>query len=258
MIQLQLPRQNETSEWTCPFCSRHTTITSNDISSSSHQLEIKNSQGYRGALSVFIVCPNTKCKKFTFSVKLYDLRKLEGPSPPYGWQLENILTKWDLIPESLAKTFPDYIPEVILTDYSEACLIQTKSPRASATLSRRCLQGILRDYWKVKPDTLFKEIEEIKDKVESSIWNAIDAVRKIGNIGAHMEKDISVIVEVDPDEAYLLIQLIETLLEDWYVGREERKNRVSKITAMAASKEQERKSQKTQQDVIPKSSENSD
>jgi Domain of unknown function (DUF4145) len=255
MIQIQLPRQNETFEWTCPFCSRHTTITSNDISTSNHELEIQNSQGYRVVQSKFIVCPNANCKKFTLSVILR-VMKPRGPANPTAY--ENILTKWDLIPESLAKTFPDYIPEVILTDYSEACLIQTKSPRASATLSRRCLQGILRDYWKVKPDTLFNEIEEIKDKVESSIWNAIDAVRKIGNIGAHMEKDINVIVEVDSDEAYLLIQLIETLLEDWYVGREERKNRVSKITAMAASKEQERKSQKTQQDVIPKSSENSD
>ncbi len=246
MPQISLPSQIETFGWTCPFCSRHTTITSNDISSSSHQLEIKNSQGYRVALSSFIVCPNTKCKKFTFTVTLRDLRKREGPSPPYGWAHEDILAKWDLIPESLAKPFPDYIPEVILTDYSEACLIQTKSPKASATLSRRCLQGILRDYWNVKPDTLSKEIskeiEQIKDKVEPSIWNAIDAVRKIGNIGAHMEKDINVIVDVEPNEAYLLIELIEILLKEWYVAREERNNRVSKITAIATSKEQERKS----------------
>jgi Domain of unknown function (DUF4145) len=248
--------ENDPFSWRCPFCSGHTTINSNDISRLNHLLEIDNSQGDWVAESLFIVCPNTKCKKFALSVTLKNLRISEDQLR--RWEYYDFYSKWDLIPESLAKTFPDYIPEVILTDYSEACLIQTKSPRASATLSRRCLQGILRDYWKVKPDTLFKEIEEIKDKVESSIWNAIDAVRKIGNIGAHMEKDINVIVEVDPEEADLLIQLIETLLEDWYVGREEKKNRVSKLIAMAASKEQERKSQKTQQDVIPKSSENSD
>jgi hypothetical protein len=40
---------------------------------------------------------------------------------------------------------------------------------------------------------------------------AIDIVRNIGNIGAHMEADINVIVDVDPDEAQTLIELIETL-----------------------------------------------
>ena len=37
------------------------------------------------------------------------------------------------------------------------------------------------------------------------------AVRKVGNIGAHMEKDINVIVDVDPDEAQHLIGLITFL-----------------------------------------------
>ena len=32
------------------------------------------------------------------------------------------------------------------------------------------------------------------------MWQAIDAVRSIGNIGAHMEKDINLIVDVDPEE----------------------------------------------------------
>jgi hypothetical protein len=33
--------------------------------------------------------------------------------------------------------------------------------------------------------------------------DAIDHVRKIGNIGAHMEADINVIVEVEPKEAQI-------------------------------------------------------
>jgi len=39
--------------------------------------------------------------------------------------------------------------------------------------------------------------------VDPLTWEAIDAVRKLGNIGAHMEKDINVIVDVDPEEAEL-------------------------------------------------------
>jgi hypothetical protein len=34
-----------------------------------------------------------------------------------------------------------------------------------------------------------------------------------------MEADINVIVDVDPEEATLLISLIETLLTDWYIAR---------------------------------------
>jgi hypothetical protein len=39
---------------------------------------------------------------------------------------------------------PD-IPEEVATDYREACLVLTDSPKASAALSRRCLQHVLRE-----------------------------------------------------------------------------------------------------------------
>jgi len=141
-----------------------------------------------------------------------------------------------LVPSSNAKAFPEYIPAAITQDYKEACLIQDLSPKASATLSRRCLQGILRDFWQVKPARLVDEINEIQNKVDHVTWDAIEAVRKLGNIGAHMEKDINVIVDVDPNEAGLLIGLIETLLQEWYVSREERKKRMGAITAAAVNK----------------------
>ena len=42
-------------------------------------------------------------------------------------------------------------------------------------------------------------------------FNAIS--RSIGNIGAHMAKDKNLIIDIDPDEADHLIQLIENLIE---------------------------------------------
>lgn len=85
-------------------------------------------------------------------------------------------------------------------------------------------------------------MEAIKDKVDPLTWDAIDAVRKIGNIGAHMEKDINLIVDVEPHEAELLINLIENLLKDWYVNREERRTRLVAISGIADQKDNERKS----------------
>jgi hypothetical protein len=144
-------------------------------------------------------------------------------------------------PRSFAKQFPDYIPEAIKADYEEACLIRDLSPKASATLSRRCIQGIIRDYWGVKKGRLVDEINDIKEKVDSLTWQAIDSVRSIGNIGAHMEKDINLIVDVEPKEAQLLIGLIEVLLKDWYVARQERKNRLESIINVAKVKLDEKK-----------------
>ncbi|MFH0775583.1 MAG: DUF4145 domain-containing protein [bacterium] len=146
------------------------------------------------------------------------------------------LQEWSLIPPSASKHFSDYVPQAIREDYGEACLIRDLSPKASATLSRRCLQGILRDFWKVKPGRLVDEIEEVKDRIDLITWDAIEAVRKLGNISAHMEKDINIIVDVDPKEAALLIGLIEMLLKEWYVAREERKVRMDTLIAAAASK----------------------
>lgn len=90
----------------------------------------------------------------------------------------------------------------------------------------------------MKPGRLVDEIEAVRDKTDPTTWEAIDAVRKIGNIGAHMEKDINVIVDVEPRESELLIKLIETLIDDWYIAREERRSRLTLIKQVADAKTQ--------------------
>ena len=51
-----------------------------------------------------------------------------------------------------------------------------------------------------------------------------------------MEKDVNNIVDVDPDEAVVLIELAETLFEEWYVERHNREQRFKKLEAIAAEK----------------------
>jgi hypothetical protein len=148
---------------------------------------------------------------------------------------------WLLRPKSLSKPFPAYIPQVVLDDYKEACLIVNDSPKASATLSRRCLQGIIRNFWKISKPRLIDEIKELEGKIDSSTWRAIDGVRSVGNIGAHMEKDINIIVDVDPEEAKTLIGLIEFLLKDWYVSRHDREEHMQKVIDLAKQKADEKK-----------------
>lgn len=195
--------------------------------------------GYRHFRMFFVLCPNPKCKNFTLSLTMseYGYSSPVAGVTPGGWKIGKILQQWNLIPPSSAKIFPEYVPKPIRDDYTEACLIRDLSAKASATLSRRCLQGMIRDFWGIKKARLIDEIDALKDKTDDATWEAINAVRKIGNIGAHMEKDIDVIVEVEPKEAQLLIGLIELLVKDWYVTRHQRQERLKEIKAIAEAKE---------------------
>jgi len=215
--------------WTCPYCNHDCTVGESDIRVIVGTEFISKEYGYYLNNTSIIVCPNLKCRKKTISLWIF------------AWDAKRnrrgkVVHHWDLLPESEAKPFPDYIPKQLLDDYKEACLIKNKSPKASATLSRRCLQGMIRDFWNIKKGTLFNQIDELKGKVDTATWAAIDSVRLIGNIGAHMEKDVNLIIDVDPDEAGLLIWLIETLFKDWYISSHDREQRLQAITNMAKGK----------------------
>jgi hypothetical protein len=199
-------------------------------------LMIDNAEGFKRAVVQFLVCPNSDCKKVTFTISLFKLSRNQYNN----WEPRDIINVWRLIPPSEAKVYPEYIPKPIRDDYLEACLIRDLSPKASATLSRRCLQGMIRDFWGVKKENLKLEVEAIGEKVDPLTWKAIDAVRKIGNIGAHMEKDINLIVDVDPDEASKLINLIEILIKDWYITRYEREKRLESVVELGKQKDSEK------------------
>lgn len=222
--------------WCCPFCNHLATITDTNAGTGRYEFYLNSKYGQQAVQTQVIVCPNPDCKEYTLTVTLHDHTNRGGP-----WRDLDAKKIWKLIPQAAIKVFPDYVPRPIIGDYEEACLIRDLSPKASATLSRRCIQGIIRDFWGITKGRLIDEIEALKDKVDPMTWVAIDAVRKIGNIGAHMEKDINLIVEVDAQEAGLLIGLIENLINDWYVVREERKKRMQDIVAVAEIKSADKK-----------------
>lgn len=135
---------------------------------------------------------------------------------------------------------PDYIPEAIRTDYTEACSILDASPKAAATLARRCLQGMIRNFWGVKSGNLAEEIDSIKDKISADQYKVLNGVRRLGNIGAHMEKDVNLIVDIDPGEAQKLIKLLELLFKDWYVAQHDREELYNDILAIDRDKQEQR------------------
>ncbi len=223
--------------FTCPYCNRPTTIT--DPNHFKHWKKISISESKLGDVGLSIeaiTCPNDKCSKLWLKVKLCKTLFEFGE-----WREDDTIYSWNLLPESEAKVLPDYILEAIRNDYYEACRIRDLSPKASATLARRCLQGMIRDFWSIKKDNLKQEIDELEDKVNNDTWVSIDAVRSVGNIGAHMEKDINIIIDVEPEEAKLLIGLIEQLVDDWYVVRHDRHERTEKLKSIVKKKKEQKK-----------------
>lgn len=219
--------------WKCPYCNHTCTITQNNCATATHEFNLENKYNVPLGVKTFvIVCPNPECKEVFLKAFLFKSTSSNFYNPS-----SNPEKNWNLLPQSSSKTYStSIIPEVILNDYEEACLIKDLSPKASATLARRCLQGMIRDFWKVKEKNLFEEIKAIEGKIEPEVWEAIDSIRSLGNIGAHMEKDINIIVDVEPDEAQLLINLLEMLFDEWYIASHERKQRLNKIKELKVTK----------------------
>ena len=219
--------------WRCPFCGHHATIGDDNYTTNSYNFNDNNKYGTREVSWWAKSCPNPQCREYTFGLSIRAPKQaVAGGHYKFG----DVQYRWELVPPAQMKVLPDYVPEAVISDYKEACLIAALSPKASATLARRCLQGMIRDFWAVKPGRLVDEIKAIEGRVDADAWEAIEAVRHVGNIGAHMENDINVIVDVEPEEAKLLIGLIESLVDEWYVSRHERKSRFSKLVSLAGEK----------------------
>ncbi|HXY62753.1 MAG TPA: hypothetical protein VEJ22_07480 [Nitrospirota bacterium] len=210
--------------WHCPFCNTDQTVTDQGRQITFADLTIASADGPRRLVTKFVVCPNPECSKFSLSASLHSL-EVSGNRSYTGKHIKT----WPLVPPSRARSFPVDIPQPVLEDYREACLAFEFSPKVSSALSRRCLSEILRDFWRVQPGRLGDEFRQIRATVDPLTWEAIESVRKSGMIGARMDSEGAEILDIEPGEAESLIGLIETLIQDWYVTREERRKRLAKM-----------------------------
>lgn len=217
--------------YTCPFCGRvqalnNSSFLKNRTGLHSHEAMMRIDNETSAELNICnIRCSNKKCRKITVLAMDYHMSK----------------RVCDIIPQKVIRQFPEYIPQQIRQDYEEATSILNDSPKAAATLYRRCLQGMIRDFWGISKNRLVDEIKDLEKKIPVMQWNAIDALRKIGNIGAHMEKDVNTIVDIDEGEAEKLGKLIELLMEKWYIARHDEEALLQDITAISEEKQEEQK-----------------
>lgn len=220
----------ENGTYICPFCghaqayySAHDCVNNGTHRGSSYNAIPEAYQESSFAIHTF-KCSNSSCQKISVTA----INRITGK-------------QIDLVPQVTIRHYPEYIPEQIRQDYEEANMILEASPKAAATLLRRCLQGMIHDYWKIHEKNLNAEITALKDKVPSAQWKALDALRKVGNIGAHMEKDVNLIIDIELGEAKKFLKLIELLFEKWYIARHDEEALLSDIVGIADEKDAERK-----------------
>ena len=116
------------------------------------------------------------------------------------------------------------VPESLRADFIEASKVLSVSPKASAALSRRILQSILREQGYTNRD-LAKQVDAVLSETDSSkllplyIRNNIDAIRNFGNFSAHQQEDniTSEIIDVEPEEAEWCVQIVSDLFDHYYI-----------------------------------------
>src|SRR3989344_752994 len=127
---------------------------------------------------------------------------------------------------------PKEVPQDIAKDYSEACLVENLSPKATAALTRTCLQNMLRKQG-ITPGDLSDEIEEAMKSLPSHLSEAIDAIRNIGNFASHpiKSKNTGSILDVERGEAEWNLDVLEQLFDFYYVQPEKTRLKKSALNA---------------------------
>ncbi len=126
-----------------------------------------------------------------------------------------------LYPAGIQRQVPSEVPDPYRQDFIEGCLVLTLSPKASAAITRRTLQTIIREQAGIKRRDLDTEINDLlaTGKVPSHICEDLHAVRNIGNFAAHPMKstNTSEILEVEPGEAEWNLDVLESLFDFYFV-----------------------------------------
>lgn len=119
---------------------------------------------------------------------------------------------------------PPEVPAAIARDYKEANEVLPLSPKASAALSRRCLQAVLASAGYTSSN-LATQVTQAIDQPDASralppdIRDSMDAIRNFGNFSAHPISDVSTsqVIDVEAGEAEWCLELLADLFQHFYV-----------------------------------------
>ena len=228
----------------CPYCGYMYEVV---LGGNTYSNIFSDPGGSAAVHSVIYVCPHIACGKTEVTVDAGSppasrKRADDGERGGARGDLQNSFFKARLLPpEGYGKrefSVPS-VPEAVFRDYDEACRLLKTSPCASATYARRCLQGMVRKKFKLKPGKFLNEIKSLSSMngtVATEIVEALERVRKIGKFRAMPDDDVKVLVDVSYEEARQTIEVIEALMFDWFMAPAEHDKRIGALKAILAAK----------------------
>ena len=176
------------------------------------------------------VCP--ACDRFIITLReqeaMYD-------DPDEGTAYSPEVTKRVVVyPRHAARPISPKVPKKFAKDFNEAAAVLADSPNASAALSRRCLQNLVREQEKIHRDTLNDEIDELLEdgkRIPQYIALDLHTIRRAGNVAVHpmKHKETGIVADVEPWEADYLLNILENLFEFYFVKPEETLEKREKI-----------------------------
>jgi hypothetical protein len=122
------------------------------------------------------------------------------------------------------------VPESIRADYQEAAEVLSFSPKASAALSRRCLQAALSKLGFDGRD-LSAQIDKAMKETPSYLAGQLDSVRNVGNFAAHPQKALNTgeILDVEPEEAAWNLDVLDLVFDFGFVQPEIVKRKTAEL-----------------------------
>lgn len=145
-----------------------------------------------------------------------------------------------IVPKKASRPAPSkFVPNDLANDYIEASLVLDDSPKASAALSRRCLQHLIRTAAGITAKDLATEIQKLIDSntIPSHLSESVDAIRNIGNFAAHPIKSTATgeILEVEPGEAEWNLDVLDGLFDFYFIQPSILKAKKAALDAKLAS-----------------------
>ncbi|GEM_PF-643394 len=173
------------------------------------------------------ICPTRECQRLVLYLEKGDAGLIMQDGQ-YAQIFKPFKSGARLIrPEFVLPSIPIGTPPKIAQDYREASMVLALSPTASAALSRRCLQSIIRevsakDIKNFKQGNLKGEINQVtksKTILNANLIEMLHGVRIIGNFAAHPNKSkhTNLIMPVEPNEAEFNLTVIDKLLFYYFV-----------------------------------------
>lgn len=134
---------------------------------------------------------------------------------------------------------PADVIEPYASDYDEACFVLADSPRASAALSRNCLQLLLRERGEIQPGELSSEVAQalasktLPAEVASTLAGVVDVCNLEGNRLKNTHPGL--ILELAAGEAEYLLDVLEALFDFYFVKPARLKDRPDDLKEQAST-----------------------